>query len=36
MVEIGLAELVAVLNVTACPNARNEIQNLPVRINTLL
>lgn len=36
MVEIGLAELVAVLSVTACPNAHYEIQDLPVRINTLL
>ena len=36
VVEIGLAELVAVLNVTACPDPHNEIQDFPVRINTLL
>ena len=36
VVEIGLAELVAVLNVTACPNPHNEIQEFPVRINTFL
>ena len=36
VVEIGLAELVAVLDIATRPDAHDEVQDLPIRNNTFL
>ncbi len=36
MVDVGLAELLAVLDVAACPDVDDEVEDFPVGIDALL